>query len=122
MAKLAGQDTVEMHLTSFPLVTVHRHRFHAHSLSFFFLLVIERLERARCATARETGVSKVDSRAENGKEGRGNRYFFVLLPILRAAVPLARSRRPITVDEKEKDYMQSIIAMAMYLSEIREQN
>ena len=28
-----------------------------------FLLVIERLERARCATARETGISKVDGRA-----------------------------------------------------------
>ena len=32
-------------------------------LSLSFLLVIERLEGARCATARETGVSKVDGRA-----------------------------------------------------------
>ena len=31
--------------------------------SLSFLLVIERLEWARCATARETGVSKVDGRA-----------------------------------------------------------
>ena len=30
--------------------------------SLSFLLVIERLERARCTTARETGVSKVDAR------------------------------------------------------------
>ena len=47
------------------------------SLSFPFL--IERLERARCATARETGVSEVNGRAENGEEGRekkGTNLFF----------------------------------------------
>ena len=54
-----------------------------------FLLVIERLEGARCATARETGVSKVDGRAS-------------FLPILRAAAHLARSSLSITVDEKRK--------------------
>ena len=52
--------------------------------SLSFLLVIERLERARCATARENGVSSS------------------ILPILRAAVPLARYRPSITVDEKRK--------------------
>ena len=50
-----------------------------------FLLAIERLERARCTTARETGVSEVDG-----------------LPVLRAAVPLARSSLSITVNEKRK--------------------
>ena len=35
-----------------------------------FLLVIERLERARCTTARETGVSEVYGRAEIGKRNR----------------------------------------------------
>ena len=46
-----------------------------------FLLILERLERARCATARETGVSKLDGHA---------------------AVPLARSSLLFTVDEKRK--------------------
>ena len=50
-----------------------------------FLFVIERLERARCETARETGVSKVDGRVENGEEGRC----------------CARSSLSITVDEKK---------------------
>ena len=38
--------------------------------SLSFLLVIERLQRTRCTTTRETGVSEVGSRAENGEEGR----------------------------------------------------
>ena len=41
--------------------------------SLSFPLVIERLERARCATARETGVSKVDGRAGNGEEEKKDR-------------------------------------------------
>ena len=36
--------------------------------SLSFLLVIGRLERARCATARETGVSQVEGSAENGEK------------------------------------------------------
>ena len=59
------------------------------------LLVIERLERARCTTAHETGVSEVDGRAENGKDCSFH-------PILRAALPLARSNLSITVDDKGK--------------------
>ena len=49
--------------------------------SLSFLLVIERLERARCATARWTGVSKVDRCTENGEEGREN-IVSSFLPIL----------------------------------------
>ena len=48
--------------------------------SLSFILVIERLERARCATARETGASKVDGRA---------------------ALPLARSSLSNAVDERK---------------------
>ena len=59
--------------------------------SLSFLLVIKRLERARYTTAHETGVSKVDA----------------FLPILHAAVPLARSSLSITVDEKRRDCLQS---------------
>ena len=62
------------------------------------LLVIERLERARCATARRMG--KRDEKRNSS-----------LLPILRAAVPLARSSLSLTVDEKERDCVQfSLIA------------
>ena len=40
--------------------------------SLSFLLVIERLKRVRCATARETGVRKVDGRADYcGREKKG---------------------------------------------------
>ena len=52
-------------------------------------------------TARETGVSKVDGRAESGEEGRKN-IFSSFLPILRAAVPIPRSSLSNTVDEKRK--------------------
>ena len=44
-------------------------RLHVPVPSLLFLLVAERLERARCTTARETGVGEVDGRAENGEEG-----------------------------------------------------
>ena len=44
---------------------------------FSFLLVVERLEQARCTTARETGVSEVDGRAEEKSKGL-QPYFFVL--------------------------------------------
>ena len=49
---------------------------------------------------RETGVSKVDGRAKNGEEKR--KKFSSVLPIPRAAVPLARTSLSITVDEKRK--------------------
>ena len=64
--------------------------------------LIERLERARCATARETGASRVDGRAENGEEGREKKVavFSSFLLILRAAVPLDRPSLSITVNEK----------------------
>ena len=47
-----------------------------------FLLVIERLERTIYATARETGVSKEDGRAENWEEKREKKetICFVLPP------------------------------------------
>ena len=51
-------------------------------------------------TARETGVSEVDGRAENGEEGRI--FFLSFFLILCVAVPLARSSLSITVDEKKK--------------------
>ena len=51
-------------------------------------------------TARETGVSKVDGRVENGEEERENKSSF--LRILRATAPLARSSLSITVDQKRK--------------------
>ena len=44
--------------------------------SISFLLVIERLERTRCATARETGVSKIDGSAKNRAEKRRVPLFF----------------------------------------------
>ena len=59
--------------------------------SLSFLSVMERLKRAICTTARGTGVSEVDGRAENGEEKIRVFIFSSFLPILRAAVPLARS-------------------------------
>ena len=61
-------------LTQVWTASLGRGRLHAVA----FPLAIERLERARCVTARS------------------------FLPILRAAVPLARSSLSITVDEKRK--------------------
>ena len=63
-----------------------------------FLSVIERLGRARCTTARETGVTGLAAR-RMGKR----KYFSSFLPILRAAVPPARSSLSITGDEKRKE-------------------
>ena len=54
--------------------------------SLSFLLVIEGLERVRCATARETGVSKVDGREPHSPRGCASRSLQSL----------------ITVDEKRK--------------------
>ena len=50
--------------------------------SLSFLLEIQRLERARCSTARETGASKLDGRARRmGKRKEYyHDYFFVLPP------------------------------------------
>ena len=76
--------------------------------SLSFLLLIEKLERARCARD-ERRVSKVDGRTENGEE-KETIFSFVLL-ILDAAMPLARSSLSITADEKRKGpCMQSSLA------------
>ena len=64
------------------MITVEIHR--SRSGNTVAAIVVEGLERARCTTARETGVSEVD-------------------PILLAAVPLARSSLSITMDEKRKE-------------------
>ena len=62
--------------------------------SLSFLLVIERLEQVRYTTAREWSERGRWPRREWGREKS-------LLPILRAAVPLARSSLSATVDEKK---------------------
>ena len=68
--------------------------------SLSFLLVIERLERARCTTTRETGVSKVDGHVENGKECPSS-PFSARLCLSPAPVPQLLWTR------KERDCVQS---------------
>ena len=63
-----------------------------HAAPFFSPFVIERLGRARCATARETGVSKVDGCAENGEVGCAS-----------------RSLQSLLWTRKERDCVQSIL-------------
>ena len=67
-----------------------------------FLFVIERLERARCATTRETGVNEVDGRAESGGEGREKNYLSSFLPIFRAGCA-SRSLHSLNYCGREKN-------------------